>query len=218
MDFTLVLTTSFSVLIPSIVGWVRFKRIHPTFYPFVFLIWLGLLNEILSTVLIHALHKSNAINSNIYVLLEGLFLLWQFEKWGNFTEKRKFFFMYFFLFIAVWLVENFYISRITYFSSYFRIIYSGVICLMSVNYLNSIIVKEHRNILLNSSFLICGSFIIYYAYKVMVEAFWIYGLNNSSQFRISVYNILDYINLLTNCIFAIAIAWIPGKQKFSLPS
>lgn len=205
-------------MIPAVIGWVRFKKIHPTFYPFVFFIWLGLLNEMISTIVIHGFHLSNAINSNIYVLLEGLFLLWQFQRWGNFTGKKGFFLFYLFLFMAVWLAENFYISKITYFSSYFRMIYSGIICLMSINYLNFIIVRERTNLLLNSSFLICGAFIIYYAYKAMVEAFWIYGLNNSSSFRINVYNILGYINLLTNCIFALAITWIPKKQRFSLPS
>jgi hypothetical protein len=218
MDFTLVLITSFSVLLPAVMGWVRFKRIHPTFYPFIFLVWLGLLNEILSAILIHSFHHSNAVNSNIYILLEGIFLLWQFERWGNFSQKKQFFLFYLLLFLLVWLVENFYISRIQLFNSYFRIIYSGIICLMSINYLNFILVREHKNILFNSAFLICSAFIIYYAYKVAVEAFWIYGLNNSAAFRINVYNILGYINLLTNCIFTIAIAWIPAKQRFSLPS
>src|SRR5437763_15651547 len=117
MDFTLVLITSFSVLLPAVMGWVRFKRIHPTFYPFIFLVWLGLLNEILSAILIHSFHHSNAVNSNIYILLEGIFLLWQFDRWGNFSQKKQFFFFYLLLFLLVWLVENFYISRIQFFNS-----------------------------------------------------------------------------------------------------
>ena len=118
----------------------------------------------------------------------------------------------------MWLAENFFISKITYFGSYFRIMYAAVLSLMSINFINSIIVRERKSILLNASFLICAGFIVYYTYKVLLEAFWLYGLNDSSSFRINVYLILTYINLLLNIIFSFAVAWIPTKQRFSLPS
>ena len=217
MSSTLVLISGSSLFIPALIGWVRFKQIHPTYYPFIFCLWIGLLNEVIS-YLVTINHHSNAINSNIYVLLEGGLILWQFERWGNFTRKEVYFISYLVLFVAVWIMENFFISRITYFSSYFRILYAAVLSLMSINFMNSIIVRERRSILMNASFLMCAAFIIYYTYKVLVEAFWIYGLNNSSSFRINVYLILTYINLLVNLIFALAVLWIPTKQRFTLPS
>jgi hypothetical protein len=217
MVITLVLIMSFSVLVPAVIGWVRFKRIHPTFYPFIFCLWIGSLNEGIS-YLTSKLQHSNAINNNVYVLVEGVLLLWQFEKWGNFLGKRGFFLFYAGLFTIAWLLDNFLISKITHFSSYYRILYSAIICLMSINYINLIIVRERKNLVRNSAFLICAGFIIFYTYKVMVETFWLYGLNNGSGFRTNVYLILAYINLLTNCIFTLAVAWIPERQRFSLPS
>src|SRR6266480_4068900 len=161
MSNALVLISSFSIIIPALMGWVRFKQIHPTYYPFIFCIWIGLLNEVISFLVTNS-HHSNAVNSNIYVLLEGGLILWQFERWGNFTRKEVYFISYLVLFVAVWIMENFFISRITYFSSYFRILYAAVLSLMSINFMNSIIVREHRSILKNASFLMCSGFIIYY--------------------------------------------------------
>ena len=215
---TLVLITSLSVLLPAVISWVRFNRIHPTFYPFVFCLWLGLLNEAISNIVAFGFHGSNAINSNIYVLLEGLLLLWQFHRWGNFSGKKGFFIFYLSLFLAIWIADNFFISKITSFSSYFRIAYSAVISLMSINYLNYVLVRERRNLLLNPSFLICAAFIIYYTYKVLGETFYLYGSSLSREFRINVFIIMMYINLITNCIFAFAVTWIPERQRFSLPS
>ena len=217
MSNALILISSFSILIPAFISWVRFKQIHPTYHPFIFCLWIGCLNEVIS-YLVTINHYSNALSSNIYVLLEGGLILWQFERWGNFTRKEFFFIFFLVLFVAVWVGENFFISRITYFSSYFRIFYAAVLSLMSINFINSIIVRERRSILRNASFLMCAGFILYYTYKVMVEAFWIYGLNNGSSFRINVYLILMYINLLVNLIFAQAVLWIPTKQRFTLPS
>ena len=216
MNELLVLITSFSITIPSIIGWIRFKKINPAYYPFVICIWIGLLNEILSYIVIHT-ENSNAINSNIYVLIESLLFTWQFKKLGIFDRAKPMFTLLVVFFIMIWVIENFIISRITYFSSYFRIVYSFALSLMSINQVNSLIMKEKKQILMNSIFLICIAFILYYIYKVLVEAFWVYGLNNSRDFRNNVYLILAYINLICNLIYALAVLWMPKKHRFSLP-
>ena len=212
----LIVVFSFSIAIAAIIGWIRFKKINPTYYPFVICIWIGLLNEIISYFVIRSGH-SNAINNNIYVLVEAILFTLQFKRWGLFQYNRRLFPTLILIFIAAWLVQHLYISKITVIRSEFRILYSFALVLMSISQLNKTLSREKKSLLKNSIFLICIGFILYYTYKIIVEAFWVYGLNNSRDFRNNVYLILAYINLISNLIYAMAILWTPAKHRFSLP-
>lgn len=217
MNYTLVIVFSFSIVIGSLIGLIRFKKIDSTFYPFIFCLWIGLLNELISFLRTQNGHTT-AINNNIYVLIESLLITWQFKNWGLLHRPRFLFQILFVLFISSWTFENFFVFKITYIGSYFRVLYSFVIVLMSVNGINDLIIRDKKDILRNPVFLICIGFIFYYTYKVLVETFWIYGLNYSRGFRNNVYFILTYVNLFANLIYALAVLWMPMKQRFTLPS
>ncbi|HVZ57706.1 MAG TPA: hypothetical protein VG870_13695 [Chitinophagaceae bacterium] len=217
MNYTIMLITSFSILLPAIAGIVRYRKIDPSFRPFLILVWIGLANELLSVWVAENGH-SNAINSNIYVLVESLMITWQFRRWGNFERVPRMFYLLVAILIAGWGLENFYFFSIRSFSSWFRILYSLIIVLMSVHQINRLILRERGAMLKNPVFLICLGFIVYFTYKAIIETFWVYGLNTGREFRINVYLILAWINFLVNCIFALAILWIPTKLRFTLPS
>lgn len=217
MNYQLSVIFSFSITIAAVIGWIRFKKINPTYYPFLICVWVGLLNEILSYIIAHTGH-STAVNNNIYVLAESLLFTWQFKNWGLFQRSKYLFVGILVSFSIFWYVESFFVPRITYITSYFRVFYSFVIILMSINIINELLIRERTNMLKSSAFLICTAFVIYYTYKVIVGVFWLYGLGGSRQFRISIVSILIYINLLTNLIYALAVLWMPTKHRFSLPS
>jgi len=217
MNYTVRLILSLSIIVAVIISWIRFKQINPTYYPFIFCLSLGLLNEILSYIFSKIFH-SNAVNSNIYVLLESFLITWQFYTWKLFNRHRSLYIVILCLLMSTWLVENFILSKINYFSSYFRIVYSFIIVLMSISVLNMLLVRERKTLLKNPMFLICITFIIYYTYRVVVEAFWVYGLNSSREFRLKVYQILLFINVFANLVYALAVLWMPTKQRFTLPS
>ena len=217
MRFTLVDLYSFSIVIAAIIGWVKFKKINPAYYPFIYCIWIGFLNEIIGYFLIYSGH-SNAINNNIYVLAEALLITWQFKNWNLFHRFRGFFFALLVCFVLFWMGEIFFMKGIRYTISYFRIFYSFVVVLMSINIISGLLMKDRMNMLKNSTFLICAGFIIYFTYKVLIGIFWLYGLGVNSQFRMNVVWILIYINLFANLIYALAILWMPARQRFLLPS
>ena len=60
---------SYTILIPVIAAMVRYKAVLKEYHPFLWIIWLGLFNESVSMLSIYTI-RSNAVNSNIYVLLE----------------------------------------------------------------------------------------------------------------------------------------------------
>lgn len=216
MKITLIDLYSFSIIIAAAIGWARFAKINPAYYPFLFLIWIGLLNEILGYFLIYSGH-SNAINNNIYVLIESLLIAWQFEKWGLFEQSKWLYKSILSLFVLTWLIEILFIKGINLTISYFRIIYSFVIVLMSLNVINRQLLSEKKSIYKNAIFLICTIFVIYFLYKAIVGIFWLYGLGENHQFRMNVIWILIYVNLFANLMYALAVVWIPTKHRFSLP-
>src|SRR5438874_10225650 len=128
MSYPVVFIFSLSILIASVIGWVRFKRIDPAYYPFLYCLWIGSLNEIINYILA-ANHQTNALNNNIYALLESLLLLWLFKNWGNFDRAPRLFIALLILFPAVWIIDNFFISTVTRFTFYYRIFYSFILVL-----------------------------------------------------------------------------------------
>jgi hypothetical protein len=213
-ELSVILSLS-SIFIAGILALIRFKKIRQEFYPFIFLLWLGCINESISTIL--AFNYSNSIiNGTIYGLCESIFLLWFFRNLGIFDKHKLLLFGFLILFIVIWVIESFFSKNFgTKFNSYFGISYSLSVVLLSIHSINRLIFKE-REILKNPIFLICVGFVVFFTYKVVIETFWAYGLKESRSFRINVYTILIYINLVCNLIYALAILWMRKKQAFTL--
>jgi hypothetical protein len=159
------------------------------------------------------MHYSNAVNSNIYSLFEGLLIVWQFERWKLFSYKRLFYLLLVII-AACWYAEVFIISSIHRFSSYFIITSSFITVMLSISMMNKILIDQEPPLQLNPVFLICICFIALYTYNALLEIFWIYGLGSSSSFRLYIYRIFYFINLLTNLTYALALLWIPKKREF----
>ncbi len=217
MRLTLSEISALSILLAAIVGIVRFRTAEPGFRPFIYLILIGALNEVLSVVLLGAgLHT--AVNNNIYVLAEALLILWFVKRAGEVFTRPALFAAIALSFVVFWAVENFFITGIGRISSYFRIYYSFVVVMLSISVVNHALVTARENPLRMPVFLICLGFIVFFTYKILVEAFWVYGLNDSKDFRSNVYTILVYLNLFVNLLFALALLWIPKKREYILLS
>ena len=207
--------TSYSVGIAAIIGLVRIQKIDRAYYPFVFLLVLGIVNEILNTIIINSGH-SNAINSNIYILLESLLILSLFAVQGLFINKKFGVFAIAVLYGLTWCIELFFISSIRHFSSYFALLYPFLTVLMSINMINRLLIREKNLMLKHPMFIICFGFILFYTFTCLIEIFWAYGLGSSKEFRVQILSIHPYINLITNIIYIFAALWIPRKQEYTL--
>jgi hypothetical protein len=85
---------------------------------------------------------------------------------------------------------------------------------MSIHVCNRLVFSFSGDLLKSPVFLICNAFTIYFTYKILVEVFWIYGLNTTKSFRTDVYIILTWINALTNILYSIAMICIPKKPRY----
>lgn len=183
MQFEMNAVFSLSVGIGAVTGWARFKKTDPAFFPFLLLLWAGFTNELVS-ILIISKGYTNAVCYNLFTLAEAVIISWQFYRWGLYGRRRRWYFSIQCLFIAGWLTEFTFRQNLQAFHSYFIIVYATIIVFMSIHVLSNELFKEPGILFLNPVFLICMGFFIYFTYTVLVEIFWMYGLNRSSVFRI----------------------------------
>jgi hypothetical protein len=216
MNATLIHVFSYSILLAGIIGAIRLKWLDRSFLPFLILIWIGCFNEFLSEFLI-ARKMHTIINSNIYVLIEGLCITWLFYLQRLFKNASFFLHAILSSLILVWVIEITLIRSIHDVFIYYRIFYSFCIVFMSIQQINTLLTSSRTSIHTNALFLICIGFIIYFTYKILVNSFWLYGLKRSQDFVMGIYAIMIYINLFCNLIYALATLWIPRKQPSLLP-
>jgi hypothetical protein len=213
--FTMSALLSSSVLIGGVIALFRFSQIPKVYYPFIFLIWIGCINETVSYFSAIS-GRYTILNNIIYDLLASLLLIWFFKNLGLFKNRKYIYYLLGCLFLVLWIFESFYSNRFgTKFNSYFGISYSFTLVLLSVTAINRLLFEE-REIIKHPTFLICIAVLIYFTYKIVVEMFWLYGLKESRSFRINVLVILMFINFLCNLIYALAIIWMRRKQAFTL--
>ncbi len=202
-----------TVIISAVIGAVRFQRILKSYRPFIYLIWLSVLNEIVS-FLSSKFYRTNAPNSNIYVLIEFYLILLLFHAW--LPGKKKVHIWLAVSLTSVWIIDNLFIHSILEFNSAFIILAGFVTVYFSINQINILLFSETRNLFTNSKFLICLTFLIYFSYSATVEVFYLIKIDFSEWFYHNLFLVLVFVNLFANIMYALATLWIPTKQKFTL--
>jgi hypothetical protein len=215
MDFYTTELFAASIFLAGLIAVFRFKQIRPEYYPFIWMIWAGCLNEIVSFIMaMNGLY--NVLNSIIYGLCESMLLLWFFQRLGVFKKRPVWLWVLVLLFLVIWIMDSFFSKRFgQQFNSYFSFLYSFTVVILSINAINKLLFRE-RSLLRHPSFLICASFTIYFTYKMITEIFWFYGFGKSEGFTNDVFYIFVIVNLLCNLIYALAILWMKKKQAFTL--
>jgi hypothetical protein len=215
MSFELNAIFSLSIGLSVLIGWMRFPKTDPAFLPFLILVSVAFANEITS-ILFAINHYTNIINFNSFQLIESVLITWQFSRWGFFGKHKTAYWLLQIFFVLSWIAEM--IAVPAEFNSYFVIVHSFIIVMMSVHCLSGIAAKESTSLFRHPVSLICMGLIIYFTYALLVECFWIVGFNHQRVFRLKIYEIMGYINLVTNLVFAFAFLWIPMKPQYIMQS
>lgn len=202
---------TYSILLPAIAAAIRYKAVLKDFRPFFWLLWLGLLNETISLFRIYTI-GSNTVNSNIYVFFEYCLILLLYCRWSQNRSKK--FILLAGLGLLVWLSDNIFINQITQNNSLFRMFYSFVIVLMSIDVINRIIVFDTSPVYKNAMFLIALVFVFYYGFKAYIEAFNVLHIGVGTKILITLWKILYFVNVVANVLFTAAVLCMPKKQKF----
>lgn len=211
--YILYIVLNHSILFPVVAGIIRFRYAGREYLPFLILIWVGAFNDTLSLILAYTL-KTNALNGNVYVLIEYLLLLGIFYRWSN--NRAASYITWFALGFGVWVFDNFLCHSITDNNSLFRIVYSVITVFFAVDRFNKIVVFEKTQLFKNPQFLICTAFVVYYFCKAFAEIPNAYHVPFGNNFFIRLWLGLASMNCLANLTYGIAILCIQEKQEFTL--
>lgn len=201
---------SLSIVAPVIVGMVRYRSIPVSYHPLIYLLLIGLGNELVCYQFFY--NSSNAVPVNIYFLLEFLLFAWLFRNWKNILRNTVLFREIVAAMVLMWFTENILLGNITVFSPFFQVSYSLLLVLLAVNQLNWLVVNEKGRIITNAIFIICIAVIIFFSYKVLTEVFYYYAPIQSIKNDIFV--IQAYLNVGYNLLLTIALLCIPPKRNF----
>jgi hypothetical protein len=205
---------SYSILLAALIGMVRYSSVHENYKPFLWIIWMGTLNEIISTVLI-IIDRSNTVNGNIYVLAEVLLFIYLFFTWRQLSRRAM---IALFVFVCVaWIIDNFIWHRITIINSAFRVVASFVLGFLAIGQIN-LLLLEHKNLIRNGRFLICLGMLIYFSYKSFVEVFYAIPYKMTPDFYQNTFAVLVIINFVSNILYALATLCLPSKPEYILRS
>lgn len=218
MDDTLRFILSLSIGFAVIIGIVRFRRIDPSYYPFIYNIIVVLVVEVLNRILTVTGHPNAFILVlNIFSYIDFFLFLWLFHNWGLFNRKKSTFISIAVVFFIIWLLNNILVSGFIRHNLFFFIVYSFALIFFSVNTFNKAVVHERSSIFRNPKFWVCLGIIIFYSFFIVVvtTGLSLFMHNVSKEFRRGLWSISVYSNLLVNLLYAVAVIWIPRKKNFT---
>ena len=206
---------SITIAVPAIIGLIRYKQVDKRYKPFIWICCLLTLNEVFMYVLIQ-MRIYTFISYNIVVPVVCLLYLILFKRWGLFAGRKHWFIVLFASLMFVWIADHFLINgyRLNMRTHYFRVCFSLTLVLLAVHTINRLIVTEKKNLMYNSRFLICASLVIYYTYRILLDAFSIKGMSEHFLMQLGDFN--RYLLISLNLIFALAALWIPAKKNYTI--
>lgn len=211
---------SLSIVFAFVIGIVRFRKVDPTYYPFLYYVALAFTVEIIHRILFVNNHKNlQAPLIHVYSYIEFCLFAWLFHNWGLFNRRKDVFLGILGAFFVCWCISSFYIHGFKVMNSSFLTLSSFALIFFSVNTFNRVVVHERGNIFRSPKFLICLGVIIFYTFFVLINvtALSMFRQTVSVGFRSSLHQINVYSNFLVNLLYAVAVLWIPRKQPFTTP-
>jgi hypothetical protein len=208
------LLSAFSIVVPFTAAISRIKTLGRKYRPMVILLTVGLFNEIVSSIGAQ-LFKNNALNGNIYVLIEYLLIIWQFQRLNG-DLSRTFKITIISIGVGIWITDNFILHTLAQNNSIFRMLSSLCVVYLSMDKANQLLFFNGPLLSKNTDLLICCGFFSYFLLKTYVEVFNVFTMPVKWTFYENLWGILAIINLLTNILLTLAIICFRQKQESTI--
>ncbi len=207
-------TTLVIMFISLVFLYIRRKNIDQLFLPFAVFICVAFLGQMIIELVI-ASGQHSAVYANCYVLVEFPVFLWMFYRWSS-HKNALLFVTLFVLGLFIWVYDNFIFSSITITTSIYRIYYSLVLILCSINQTNKILFSDHGSLWKNAIFMVSSISIVYYSFRVFIESMFFFQAEMSNEFMRQVFLIMIIVNFFAHLIYTLAILCIPARKEFTL--
>ena len=213
MTATATFLLSLSILFPLLTGIIRWPAIRFKYYPLMMLFCLGLGSEIVTRYAI----VNDSMNwtpwNNLYILFESILIPVQFIVWGYMRKRRIFFFLLLCASLGGWILEYLVLGNIDRLQPFFRMSYSLVIVLLSINMLNYLVINEDKDLLKHPAFIICTAFIIFFTYQLVYEGIY-HIVSDLQRSDAKVLNgAFSIINACCNILYGVALLLVPAASR-----
>ncbi len=170
------LIVGISSWVPAIAGIYSYKSINQKYKPFVYLLIIYAGFETTGQILIW-LKKGefNSILMNIFVLIDYIFIYILFNYWKDKKNNLIDVFIIAIL-IIIWTIDNIFINKINTTNSTFRIIYSIILVIKSIDVINNQISKLNFQIISDPIFIVCLFLLIQFSFKSIYETSFVFSL------------------------------------------
>jgi hypothetical protein len=209
------LLSAFSIVVPFIAAMIRIKVLGRKYRPVVILLTIGLFNEVFSSIVVKYYHN-NALNGNLYVLIEYLLIIWQFNRFR--VISRVFRTIIISVGIGIWLTDNFILHSITQNNSLFRMLASLCIVYLSMDKASQLLFFNGPVLFKNTDLLICLGFFAFFTIKTYVEIFNTFTIPVKLEFYEDLWTILAVFNFITNILLTLSIVCFRQKQEYIIHS
>jgi hypothetical protein len=203
---------SLSVLFPFLSGLLRWRVISQRYYPLFILFSLALLVELVNRYAIASNNFSWIPANNLYILVESILIPLQFIVWGYVHKKLTAFYLITGILVLGWVTEHLLLGDITRLHPYFRMFYSLLIVLLSINTINYLVIQEERNLVKHPVFIICTGFIIFFTYQLVYEGIYNIVSDLKSIDTGKLNTAFSIINAVCNILYGIAFLLVPARN------
>src|SRR6478672_9084294 len=215
MSYELMVFLSYSILPAVVAGFLRFKKVDKTYLPMLICLATGLINEVISTVVVWQ-GESNAVNNNVFYLIESQLLLWQFKCWNLYSDNKIMLTMLQAAFLVFWCWQNRGLQKVQSFEPWFRSVTGVAIVIMCILTSNKLVISYDGRLWQSSCFLFCWGMILYFSTVIVIEVFLYLNTTLNSRLLDAIFKAGITVNVLANLLYFIAVLWIPPKSLFIL--
>lgn len=213
MTATVIFLLSLSVVFPFLTGLLRWRIISRRYYPLFILFSLALLVELVTRYALTNKNLGWVPVNNLYILVESILIPLQFLVWGYMYKKLTTFYIITGVLVLGWVTEHLLLGDITRLHPYFRMFYSLLIVLLSINTINYLVIHEERNLVRHPVFIICTGFIIFFTYQLVYEGIYNIVSDLESIDTSKLNTAFSIINAACNILYGIAFLLVPARNS-----
>jgi hypothetical protein len=117
--------------------------------------------------------------------------------------------------LCFWTIENFFMNKTAGYITWFTIASSVVIGILALEQIAGLVVTGKIRFK-NADFLICLGLVLFSSTSAVIEVFWMYGLEQTEEFQVRVYDLQGIMNAFSNTLYFIAVLWMQLKLRYTM--
>ncbi|MBV9988265.1 MAG: hypothetical protein JO301_11325 [Chitinophagaceae bacterium] len=204
--------SAFSIALPGLAALWRIRQWKHPYFPLAVMLWIGLVNETISYLLIRN-GRANTVNSNLYTLLEYLLFLWLFARLAAWAPKN--------LVVAslsgilIWIIDNLLLHSLASYNPLTRVFSSIVIVALSIDEVNHVLFSHPAGRRNRARLLFCCCFFAFFSYQAFISVFDLFPMGVSAEFYKRLYLIMAIFNFIVNLIYTGLILWTLNRSAYT---